>query len=207
MKKLLSLIVVVLLLTNCEDSSVVGPILDDNSEGNYSAHKLADPNSHEVQLIVHGTAKFDPENGAGGVLARGKMYYPSTLSIGGKSHKVNIIRDFNPEPAVYKGSPKKSVVKRFEIVERTGKRVVSTEKVLFTGKYQIQFNANNTINEIIYSGNGKNNLLGSTFKATEKITFDENLYTKRNKLRKGISSPVFDSQLDGLVNKILTDAD
>jgi hypothetical protein len=208
MKKVLSLIVVVLFLTNCEDSNVVGPVFDDHAEESFTAAKLADPNSSERQLVLTGSAKFDPENGSGGLLGKKTMYYPSTMSIGHKNHKVNIIRDVNPVSAVYKGGPKIKSGGKFRIVERTNNsRPGDVETVLFAGKYQVLFNSQNNIDEIVYWGNGKNDFLGSTLTASETLVFDENLYIKRNKLRKGISSPVFTSQLDGLIKKTILDAD
>lgn len=208
MKKALTLIVVVLLLTNCEDSNVVGPVSADNQDEIYTIEKFADPNANEILLVLYGTAKFNPEDGSGGYIGKRNMYYPSTMFIGEKYYKVNIIRELSSAPANYDGGPERQVKGIFKIVERANNSIPNgSETVLFIGKYQIQFNLGNTVDEVIYTGNGRNEFLGTRLTVLETLFYERRMNVSRNKIRKWLSFPDFTSQLNGEIKQTLLDSD
>jgi hypothetical protein len=203
MKKSLSLIVIAFFLYNCQDSSIVDPIIEEPVDQDYSIQKIPSPNSNEVRRVVKGNAKFDPENGFGGYLDNKSVFYPSTLTIGNRHESVAIIRNEIQAPNTAKAYPVRNITGIFKIVESNGNSTpTGMETILFRGKFSAVYNKN-ILTEVKYWGKGVNTFSGATLTASESILFDDHLKIKYQKLRKVNSSPAFSSLISGkLVRKL-----
>lgn len=214
MKKLISIIIVVFLFTNCQESNPVNSLLDIPEENSTLVQenvitldpKTKDPATEkiaevsvETTLPFQGSAKFIPGDGVGGFMKDNEVYYPASIVINNQKHRVYIIRQIALSSKDLGISGKSSGT--FKIVEANGTLLPSlNQTVLFKGKFK--GHESNTLSASVYQyfGKGVDLYKGSELNARERITISkprsDDLVVNRT-----LSSHKFVSKMSGKVTQ------
>ena len=225
MKRLISLIVLVFFLINCQDSNPVMPLNDEVTQEDIelkgrmydkqpredvSLPKVFEPGKRHIKNTVTGKAQFVPSERSGGYLGNNTVFYPAELSIENEKLSVFIIRNIIQLPS--KNGLRGEFWGKFKIVVQGKKSKPSKSgNTLFSGKYVGTHNHNDDmVAEVKYTGIGSGSYKGSTLKATEILSSIKQNTRNIKELKDEMSPKVdlynFSSSLEGVLTiKVLTD--